>query len=86
MSETIRRLGKFLDGQIEASTLIPIQESKVRSEYGIEVVKRQFSPNLIPGPDRFVQSFQAWLGRSHGSKPQSSRFIGSRRLQCPVVS
>ena len=56
-------LGKFLDGRIEASTLLPIQESTVRSEYGVEVVKRQYSPNLVPGPDRFVQSWQAWMGK-----------------------
>ena len=57
------QLGKFLDDRIEASTLVPIQESKVRSGYGIEVAKRQFSSDVIPGADRFVQSFQAWLGK-----------------------
>ena len=56
-------LERFLDDRIEASTLIPKQESKVRSGYGIEVVRRQFSAEAIPGPDRFVQSFQAWLGQ-----------------------
>ena len=56
-------LGKFLDGRIEASTLIPIQESRVRSQYGIKVVKRQFSPNLTSGRDRFVQNWQSWLGK-----------------------
>ena len=35
----------------------------MRSGYGIEVVRRQFSPDLIPGPDQFIQSFQAWLGK-----------------------
>ncbi len=56
-------LGRLLEDHIEASTLIPKQESKVRSRYGIDVVRRQFSSDVTTGSDRFVRSFQTWLGK-----------------------
>jgi tetratricopeptide (TPR) repeat protein len=59
----VATLGKFIDDTIEASTLIPTKTTTVRSGYGIEVVKREFSPAVVPGHDRFLQSFQAWLGK-----------------------
>ena len=57
-------LASFLDNSIEGSTLVVAKESVVRSSYGIEVVKRQFSPDLVPGRDRFLQSMKSWLGEA----------------------
>jgi tetratricopeptide (TPR) repeat protein len=59
----VTALGKFIDDAIEASTFIPTKTTTVRSGYGIDVVKREFSPAVVPGRDRFLQSFQAWLGK-----------------------
>jgi tetratricopeptide (TPR) repeat protein len=56
-------LADSLDASIEASTLLPTRESTVRSAYGIDVVKRQFGGEAVPGRDRFVESLHAWLGQ-----------------------
>ena len=63
VSDTPAALGRFLDPSIEASTLSPTKESTVRSGFGLEVIRRQFSPDLILGRDRFVRGFQTWLGK-----------------------
>jgi len=56
-------LERSLDASIEASPLLPTKESTVRSAYGIDVVKRQFGAEVVPGSDRFVESLHAWLGQ-----------------------
>src|SRR3979490_2487410 len=40
---------KFLDLSIEATRLVPTQEKTVRSGNGIEVIRRQFSTNVVSG-------------------------------------
>src|SRR5208337_1448530 len=42
-------LGESLDPAIEAISLVPAKEAAVRSGYGIDVVKRQFGSDLVPG-------------------------------------
>ncbi len=54
---------KFVDDPVEASTLVPAKEATVRSGHGIEVVKRQFSREVVTGRERFSQSIQGWLGK-----------------------
>ncbi len=56
-------LAKSLDPAIEASTLVAAKESSVRSAYGIDVVKRQFSAETVLGRERFLQNIQTWLGQ-----------------------
>jgi len=56
------RLAKALDGAIQACSLSPARESKVRSGFGIEVIKRQFGADPVAGRDRFIQALTAWLG------------------------
>ena len=56
-------LAKLLAPSIEASSLIPIKESSLRSGYGIDIVRRQFDAAVAPGRERFLQEIHAWLGQ-----------------------
>src|SRR3989442_13837667 len=52
---------KFLDDSIEATSLIPTQEKTLRSGSGMEVMRRQFSTNVVPGRERFLQEIKSYL-------------------------
>jgi Flp pilus assembly protein TadD/peroxiredoxin len=54
-------LAKVVGPSIQASVLIPAQESKVRSVHGIDVVRREFGPELVSGRDRFLEGVSQWL-------------------------
>ena len=54
-------LTKFLDASVEAGSLAPIQQTALRSQEGIEIVRRQFSASIAPGRERFLQEMKAYL-------------------------
>ncbi len=54
-------LAKIVDPAIQASSMIPLEESTVRSAYGIDVVRREFGPELVSGRDRFLKEVGEWL-------------------------
>ncbi|MGH9605681.1 MAG: tetratricopeptide repeat protein [Terracidiphilus sp.] len=54
-------VGESIEESIEASTLVPAREAKLRSAYGIESIRRQFAPDLVPGRGRFIENLRAWL-------------------------
>ncbi len=54
-------LAESLDDSIEASTLVSAKEIVLRSDYGIHSVRRQFTPDLVRGRDRFIESMRSWL-------------------------
>jgi Flp pilus assembly protein TadD/peroxiredoxin len=56
-------LAKSLDPSIEASRLIPAKEITLRSGDGIDIVRRLFAADVVPGRERFLQEIQAWLGQ-----------------------
>jgi tetratricopeptide (TPR) repeat protein len=59
-------LADCLDTSIEATTLVPTQEIKLRAGNGIDVTRRRFAPDaaptLIRGRERFLEEVRAWLG------------------------
>src|ERR1039458_3134662 len=59
----ISSLAKSLHPMIEASPLIPTGETPLRSGYGVDVVRRQFAAQPVPGRERFLQSLEGWLGQ-----------------------
>ena len=65
-------VAKLLSSAIEASSLIPIKESTLRSGYGIDIVRRSFGTDLVPGRERFLQAIRAWLGNV--SKVETAEF------------
>jgi Flp pilus assembly protein TadD/peroxiredoxin len=54
-------VAKFLDALIEGSSLVPTQEKTLRSEYGIDVLRRSFSANVVAGRERFLQEIKNYL-------------------------
>src|SRR6267143_2379603 len=54
-------LAKFLDASVEAIPLVPTQENTVRSGNGIEVIRRQFSTNVVAGRERFLREIKTYL-------------------------
>ena len=56
-------LSSCLDNSIEASTLIPIKETELRSGAGLKIVRRGFSAELIPGREPFLHAVKTWLGQ-----------------------
>ena len=54
-------LAKFLDASLEACSLVPIQQSSLRSGGGIEVFRRKFTTNAVLGRERFLQEIKTYL-------------------------
>jgi tetratricopeptide (TPR) repeat protein len=55
-------LSKLLSSSLSASSLHPIKEVLLRSRFGIDATKRQFSGAIPSHPDRFIKELQNWLG------------------------
>jgi Flp pilus assembly protein TadD/peroxiredoxin len=54
-------LAKFLDASLEACSLVPIQQTALRSAYGIDVVRRKFAANTVFGRERFLQEIKTYF-------------------------
>jgi tetratricopeptide (TPR) repeat protein len=54
-------LAGFLDASLEACSLVPIQQSTLRSAYGMEVVRRKFRSSAALGREQFLQEIKAYL-------------------------
>ena len=58
-------VAKFLDASIEATSLLPTQEIKLRSGDGIDVFRRRFAANVITGREsgreRFLAEIKTYL-------------------------
>ncbi len=55
-------LADSLDPAIEASSLVPLKETRLRSAFGIDVIERQFPAPAAVGREAFLHSLSAWLG------------------------
>jgi tetratricopeptide (TPR) repeat protein/peroxiredoxin len=54
-------LASYLSASIQGCSLAPVRQSTIRSEFGIEVVKHSFPPDLVMGRDRFLATINMWL-------------------------
>jgi tetratricopeptide (TPR) repeat protein/peroxiredoxin len=54
-------LGKFLDRSMQATSLHPVRESQLRSGGGIEVFRREFASQLLPGVESFLNEITSYL-------------------------
>jgi tetratricopeptide (TPR) repeat protein len=68
----LSNLSKLLSSSLKASTLHPIKEVSLRSGFGIDATKRQFSGAIPCQPERFIKELQTWLGTI--SKIETSEF------------
>ena len=55
-------LAKFLDASLEAGSLVPVQQSLLRSGGGIEVFRRQFAANVVSSRERFLEEIKTYFG------------------------
>jgi Flp pilus assembly protein TadD/peroxiredoxin len=79
-------LAKSLDPLIEASPLGSAKETQVRSGYGIDIVRRQFAAGVVPGPLRFLQEIQGWLGQVSRVETAEFEIFGIEELAgAPLV-
>jgi tetratricopeptide (TPR) repeat protein len=56
-------LSKSLHPLIAASPLTPTKEIPLRSGYGVDVVRRQFTAQPVSGRERFLRELEVWLGQ-----------------------
>jgi tetratricopeptide (TPR) repeat protein len=55
-------IAALLDPLIEASPLVPTQQTPLRSGYGIDSLRRQFGGQPVAGRERFLREIETWLG------------------------
>lgn len=56
-------LGNLLGPSIEARQLLPPKEIPLRSGFGLDLVRRQFSADVVHGREQFLKQMQGWLGQ-----------------------
>ena len=61
-------LAKFLDASLEAGSLVPVQQSLLRSGYGIEVFRRQFDANVASSRERFLEEIKTYFASMSRAK------------------
>ncbi len=54
-------LAKLLDPAIQATSLIPAQETSLRSGYGIDTLRRRFAAEVASGRERFLHEVKTYL-------------------------
>ncbi len=54
-------LAKFLDASLEAGSLVPVKQSTLRAADGIEVIRRHFAANVVPGRERFLEEIKTYF-------------------------
>ena len=55
-------LARLVDASIAAPTLAPAAETRLRSNGGLEIVRRKFGPVAPSSRERFLQAVATWLG------------------------
>lgn len=80
-------VSKFLDPGIEATALVPVQEGKLRSQFGIEAVRRQFSSGVVPGRERFLKEIKTYFGGLERIETAEFEIVGVGEIQgsSPIV-
>jgi Flp pilus assembly protein TadD/peroxiredoxin len=56
-----RVLAKFLDASLEACSLVPGQQTSLRSGYGIDVFRKRFATDVVLGRERFLEQMETYL-------------------------
>ncbi len=60
-SPALSVLAKFLSASLEASSLVPVHQATLRSENGIEVIRRRFATTVDTGHEKFLQEIKTYL-------------------------
>ncbi len=73
-------LTRSLDPSIEASSLVPIKEAKLRTGGEIEIVRRQFASHLIPGRDQFIHQVHVYLAQVSRAETAEFEIVGIEEI------
>jgi len=60
-ARNLAELGQCLAPAIQACSLMPLTEVPLRGGFGVDAVRREFSGDLQPGRERFLEQIDAWL-------------------------
>jgi tetratricopeptide (TPR) repeat protein len=55
-------LANFVDEAIQAAPFSEVKETKVRSSFGIDVIRREFASTPVTGREQLLKEIDAWLG------------------------
>jgi tetratricopeptide (TPR) repeat protein len=72
----VMALSRSLDPAVEASPLIPVKETTLRSGDGIHIVRRQFAADIVAGRERFLEAVRDWLGQVSRVETAEFEIIG----------
>jgi len=56
-----KQLEKILAPSLRAASLVPQEQTALRSGYGVDVCRRKFTDAPVLGPERFLDEFRAYL-------------------------
>jgi tetratricopeptide (TPR) repeat protein len=79
-------LAKVAGPSIQACSLVPVKETKVRSAHGIDVVRRQFGSDAVSGRDRFLEGVGKWLGDLSRIETTEFEIFGIRQTGTPPLT
>lgn len=65
-------LGKFFHPAMQACSLRPLKETRLRAGGGVESLRREYSDTVVPGPNRFLDELRTWIGSN--AQIQSAAF------------
>jgi|HubBroStandDraft_6_1064221.scaffolds.fasta_scaffold00589_3 tetratricopeptide (TPR) repeat protein len=71
-SPAIGVLAKFLATSLQATSLVPVQQSALRSGDAIEVFRRRFATDVVSGRERFLQEIKTYFAPM--SKVETAEF------------
>ena len=72
----VSALARSLDASVEASPLVPVKETTLRSGDGIHIVRRQFAADIVAGRERFLEAVRDWLGQVSHVETAEFEIIG----------
>jgi tetratricopeptide (TPR) repeat protein len=73
-------LAKFLDASLEACSLVPLQQTGLRSAYGIDVTRRKFAANAVLKRERFLQEMKSYLASMSRVETAEFEIIGIKEI------
>jgi Flp pilus assembly protein TadD/peroxiredoxin len=71
---------RFLDASVEGASLVPIQEKKLRSANGIEVLRKQFSGAVVAGRERLLQEIKSYLATMSRVETAEFEIVGIKEI------
>jgi Tfp pilus assembly protein PilF/peroxiredoxin len=77
---------KLLDPSIQGTRLTSAQESKVRSGYGLEVVRRHFAGEVIAGQERFLAELRNYFSEWAGVDTAQFEIVGMEQVASTPLS